>query len=190
MRILRAANRAAVAWKNGGGVTREVCAVPEDGGFEFDWRLSIAEVRAGGPFSRFPGVDRKLAVVEGRMRLAIDNQKPVELGPTAPALAFTGDAQTLAEAVEPVVDVNLMTRRSRYRGALGRLNLDRGVVVGEPDAETIVLAMDPVAASDRDLAPLDAVWLEAGAMAAITPRRAAARILVAHIWPVPPPETD
>jgi environmental stress-induced protein Ves len=190
MRLLRAADRVAMPWKNGGGVTREVCAVPEDGGFEFDWRLSIAEVRSGGPFSSFPGVDRKLAVIEGSMRLAISDQKPVELEPTAPALAFAGEARASAEVVRPVVDVNLMTRRSRYRGALVRLQLDQGVLVGEPDAETIVLAIDPVAASDRELFPLDAIWLGPGSRTTIMPRVPAGRILIAHVWPVASPETD
>ena len=52
--LLSAARRAAVPWKNGGGVTREVAAHPAGASLEdFDWRVSTAEVRAAGPFSGF-----------------------------------------------------------------------------------------------------------------------------------------
>ena len=53
-------------WKNGGGVTREIVASPEGAPLDaFDWRVSLADVSADGPFSSFPGVDRTLTVVEG-----------------------------------------------------------------------------------------------------------------------------
>ena len=50
-RLLRAAERRAEPWKNGGGVTREVaaCGAEVETG-DFDWRVSIAEVAAPGPF--------------------------------------------------------------------------------------------------------------------------------------------
>jgi hypothetical protein len=50
-------------WKNGGGTTRELLAWPRPpaGGCE----LSVAEVAADGPFSRFEGVQRWFAVLQG-----------------------------------------------------------------------------------------------------------------------------
>lgn len=57
-------------WKNGGGVTRELLALPSPAHWVF--RLSVAEVQADGPFSRFEGVQRWFAVLSGagvRLRL-------------------------------------------------------------------------------------------------------------------------
>ena len=90
--ILAAAARTAAAWKNGGGVTREVVAHPAGsdlGGFE--WRLSIAEVHRGGPFSVFPGIDRHMAVLAGRLSFAIEG-RTLSLTPDSAPLAFGGRA--------------------------------------------------------------------------------------------------
>ena len=72
--VLRAAEREAAPWKNGGGVTREVAAHPADSGLDgFHWRVSLADVAQGGPFSVFPGVDRVITVVRGAgMVLTVD----------------------------------------------------------------------------------------------------------------------
>ncbi|MFN9927385.1 MAG: HutD family protein, partial [Phenylobacterium sp.] len=59
--LLRAADRLAVPWKNGGGITRELAVWPPGASFDdFVWRVSMAEVHQDGPFSSFPGVDRIL----------------------------------------------------------------------------------------------------------------------------------
>lgn len=119
MRLLRAADRVAVPWKNGGGVTREVAVWPEGAGFDdFLWRVSMAEVAADGPFSIFPGIERSLAVLQGRLLLAVEGRPPVELGPGA-AAGFPGDAPTHGRVLEgPVQDLNLMSRRGAVRSSL------------------------------------------------------------------------
>jgi environmental stress-induced protein Ves len=59
MRLLRAGERQALPWKNGGGVTREVIAHPPGSDLRhFDWRVSIAEIQGAGAFSSFPGTSR------------------------------------------------------------------------------------------------------------------------------------
>ena len=63
MRVLTPDSFAASAWKNGGGVTREIARDPPDGPWR--WRLSIAEVASDGAFSAFPGLSRILTVIEG-----------------------------------------------------------------------------------------------------------------------------
>jgi len=72
--IVQFAELAIVPWRNGGGVTREVLAARSGSDpHDFDWRISIADVNASGPFSPFPGVDRIIILVEGeRMDLVID----------------------------------------------------------------------------------------------------------------------
>lgn len=120
VRILRAADRAAAAWKNGGGVTREVAAGPEGAPLDgFDWRISLAEVAAGGPFSVFPGIDRVITVVDGGgMELTVDgavHPVPERYRP----FAFSGDAATDCLLLEgPITDFNVMTRRGRIRAGV------------------------------------------------------------------------
>lgn len=118
--VLRWSEYRGMPWKNGGGVTREVATgavrapfasqEPSDG---FDWRVSIADVDAGGPFSPFPGIDRVITLVEGEgMVLTVDGT-PQLVEPLRP-FAFSGDATTdcLLKA-GAVRDMNVMTRRGR-----------------------------------------------------------------------------
>jgi uncharacterized protein len=176
LRVLRAAQRTAVPWKNGGGLTREVAAFPPGSDLEgFEWRVSIAEVRAPGPFSLFPGVDRCLTVLSGRLSLAIDGQAALSLSPESSAVAFPGDVPAFAEPRGgPVTDLNVMTRRGR-RSA----RLTRGGAAGparlEPRAMTTLL----VALSDLmvrrgqaevTLSTLDAVEIGRGAECTIAAR--------------------
>lgn len=118
--VLRWSEYRSMPWKNGGGVTREVASgavrdpdgtrEPADG---FDWRVSIADVDAGGPFSPFPGIDRVITLVEGEgMVLTVDGT-PQLVEPLSP-FAFSGDATTdcLLKA-GAVRDMNVMTRRGR-----------------------------------------------------------------------------
>ena len=60
---LTLADVAPSAWKNGGGVTRELLAWPHPTHWVF--RLSVADVQADGPFSVFEGVQRWFAVLSG-----------------------------------------------------------------------------------------------------------------------------
>nr|WP_255701922.1 HutD family protein [Bordetella sp. LUAb4] len=56
----------AQAWKNGGGLTREiVCWPPGAGVNDFLWRVSVARIDADGPFSRFADVDRVITLLSG-----------------------------------------------------------------------------------------------------------------------------
>jgi environmental stress-induced protein Ves len=142
MRLLRAADRQATPWKNGGGVTREVAAWPPGAGFDdFDWRVSMAEVAADGPFSTFPGVERTLAVLEGRLRLAVEDRRQIILSAETAAVAFPGEAAVHA-VVEagPVLDLNLMSRRGKVTAQLTRLDLLLPQVVGPLDAAMLVIA--------------------------------------------------
>ena len=50
-------------WKNGGGITHEIARHAVGEGWQ--WRISIAEVGADGPFSLFSGMTRILTVIDG-----------------------------------------------------------------------------------------------------------------------------
>ena len=56
LNVVRLEDAAPQAWRNGGGVTRELLTWPNAD----DWivRLSVADIEKDGPFSAFPG-DRK-----------------------------------------------------------------------------------------------------------------------------------
>ena len=78
MHILRAENYRRMRWKNGGGETAEIAVSPDSAGLDdFDWRVSMATVEAGGPFSMFAGVDRTLSILEGEgILLVVEGRDP------------------------------------------------------------------------------------------------------------------
>lgn len=164
--ILRAAARQALPWKNGGGVTREVAAFPAGSDLaHFDWRVSIAEVRAAGPFSRFPGVDRRMAVLEGRLTLTIEAQPATSLTPGAPPVFFPGEVPAFGEPVDgPVVDLNVMTRRGRFQSTVTTRALTEALELEPARGTTLVLALSDLvlrcAGREVGLARLDAARLE------------------------------
>ena len=117
MRILRAENYRRMRWKNGGGETAEIAVSPEGAGLDdFDWRVSMARVEAGGPFSVFPGVDRTLSILEGEgMVLDIEGREPMTLTPLRLPTAFPRMPRPMRELIAgPITDLNVMTRRGRY----------------------------------------------------------------------------
>lgn len=157
MRLLRAAERVAVPWKNGGGVTREVAAFPQGAGFDgFDWRISIADVAAGGPFSRFLGIDRVLTVIEGHgMRLAVDGMAEASLNDRSNPFAFPGDAACEAVLLAgPIRDLNVMTRRGACTAAVRRVLAPEEIRCS--DAATVLVALAPLSLGAETLAPYDA----------------------------------
>lgn len=86
--LISLAGAAPQAWRNGGGTTRELLAWPSAA----DWRvrMSIADVEAPGPFSRFDGIERWFAVLEGDgvvLRIAGDEHR---LDPAGEPLRFDG----------------------------------------------------------------------------------------------------
>jgi len=162
MRLLRAGDRVAQPWKNGGGVTREVAAWPESAGFDtFDWRVSIAEVAAAGPFSHFGGIDRTLAVLQGRMRLTFP-ERVLELDSASAPLAFPGEAPCEGEPLGgAVTDLNLMVRRGKARGRMERMSGSVAV-----SGTTLVVAQAATVlrtgSETQSLGPLDAVLINGG----------------------------
>lgn len=110
--VVRLADVAPQPWRNGGGVTRELARRPTDG--DFEWRLSVADVAADGPFSSFPGVDRILVLLRGNgMTLRFgDDGSTVRLDQPTDLLAFAGERPVDAVLHDgPTLDLNLMWRR-------------------------------------------------------------------------------
>lgn len=105
-------------WKNGGGSTREIAAFPaESGSADFEWRLSVAEVAQDGPFSAFPGIDRQILLWRGEgLRLRAGASLDHRLDRAGVPFAFDGEAAVTAALLGgPTLDLNVMTRRGRWR---------------------------------------------------------------------------
>ncbi|GAA1508776.1 HutD family protein [Streptomyces albidochromogenes] len=157
--VLRAADREAVPWKNGGGITREIAAAPVGAGTaHFDWRISLAEVEGDGPFSAFPEVDRILTVAEGRgMDLTVGGERRLVDERYVPQ-RFPGDAATDCRLLGGrVVNFNVMHRRGRTAARVAVVCGDLDVAV-PPGGTVVVVALDATATFDgAALARYDAV---------------------------------
>lgn len=139
VRVLRAADRRAVPWKNGGGVTREIAASPEGASMDaFVWRISLADVGVDGPFSAFPHADRTLTVVEGAgMELTVGGERRVVDERFWP-YDFPGDVETDGRLIDgPVVNFNVMHRRGRTACLTSVVR--GGLLVAVPSGATVVI---------------------------------------------------
>ncbi|MEE1842239.1 HutD family protein [Streptomyces sp. NPDC007076] len=175
-RVLRAADRAATPWKNGGGVTREIAAYPEGAPLDaFDWRVSLAEVDGDGPFSSFPGVDRTLTVVEGAgMDLLVGGEHHILDEPYWPH-DFPGDPETEGRLLGgPVVNVNVMCRRGRTSATVAVV---RGTVrlAAPPGGAALAIALE-------DGAVLDATDIALDRYDALLTREVTPGVLRTHGW--------
>jgi environmental stress-induced protein Ves len=159
MRIIRAAEHRVVPWKNGGGLTREVLVEPDPTDpAQFLWRISIATVAEAGPFSRFPGIDRSIAVLDGEgMRLDVDGEAVTLLRGDEP-FRFSGEAAVQSELIGgETTDLNAMTRRGMFTHTMTRVACD-GLVVPQGMAETSVLLFaGPVTVAGMPLGRLDSL---------------------------------
>ncbi|MBF9070974.1 HutD/Ves family protein [Streptacidiphilus fuscans] len=163
IQVLRAADRVASPWKNGGGVTREVASSPsgDSAAGAFDWRVSLADVADGGPFSTFEGIDRVITVVQGEgMALTVDGVETVVSERFQP-FHFSGDAKTDCRLLGgPLVDFNVMTRRGAVSATV--------TFVTEPTAlsgTTLVVVFEGAAKIEGiELGSLDAAFITDSAL--------------------------
>lgn len=109
-------------WRNGGGVTRELLRRPSAADSDdFDWRLSVADVSADGPFSSFDGYDRILVLLSGMgMDLQVDGEV-IALRPPLGRHRFAGEATVHAVLPDgPTTDLNLIWRRGACEATVRR----------------------------------------------------------------------
>jgi environmental stress-induced protein Ves len=166
IRFLAASERRAVPWKNGGGVTREIAAAPEGAAIDaFDWRVSMAEVAAAGPFSRFEGVDRILTVLNGELELSFPGEPPetftATLTPGSEPFAFPGDRDYAgAPRGGAVTDLNVMVRRGSMRAEVRRVGGEAPLTVR--GAALLVVALEAGRLGGLRLEPFDALLADGG----------------------------
>jgi uncharacterized protein len=191
MKILRSSDYRRMPWKNGGGETVEIAVEPPGASLDgFDWRVSMARVASSGPFSMFAGVDRTLAVLDGRgVRLSVAGRGMVALGPDTPPFAFPADVPAEATLIDGAIDdLNVMTRRARYRHRLIRVPVAEPLALTrECDVLLVVVrgaaAAVKTASEEHALAAGDTLVLEqpGDSRAEIAPT-AAATLYVVELW--------
>lgn len=106
-------------WKNGQGFTLELARSHGEGLENFDWRVSIADVKSAGSFSFFPNKQRIIGVLEGTgIVLQIDKSPPVSLLQKQ-FHAFNGESDVYAELInEAIRDFNLIYNPEKYSARL------------------------------------------------------------------------
>jgi environmental stress-induced protein Ves len=140
MQVLRARDYRRMPWKNGGGETREVLASPIGARLDaIDWRISLATIASNGPFSVFNGIERTLCVIRGEgIQLQVGDASPALLRPNTAPFTFDGEAPASAALVDgAIVDLNVMTRRARFRHSVTRRKVE-GCVQLRISTDTIV----------------------------------------------------
>jgi environmental stress-induced protein Ves len=120
-RILTPAEFRSQPWKNGGGVTHEIVRWPDaglDGAYEI--RISIADDRTPGPFSRFPGY-RRWSFLADRAPIVLDVAGTVhELVALGDHLEVDGDVEiACALPAGPTRLFNILVR-SGVEASVGR----------------------------------------------------------------------
>lgn len=184
--VLAAADRVAMPWLNGGGVTSEVAARPLGGDpAAFDWRLSIATIAGDNPFSGYPGIDRLLMPISPQGLDLLDGGAPVHVR-QFDVHRFPGENEVSSFGVwVPTLDLNLMTRRGRCTGSLllTQVSGDWTVQAGEAEDVVLVVLDGSLHLDERGLTALDAVLVGPGRLATV---RGMAHVAVARVASIRP----
>jgi environmental stress-induced protein Ves len=186
MRVIRASEYRVMPWKNGGGVTTEICASPPSGAF--DWRVSIATVNADGPFSTFNGHERHIMMLSGEgIVLDIEDRGRFALEPLQP-FSFSGDAQVYGSLVRgAVLDFNLMVRRDFGHGTLRVVEGSAGDKLGSEKSLCLAYVLQgKCKAGAYELEPNSSFCLRTGEFFAFpAPMKLAVCEITPHLLPLP-----
>jgi hypothetical protein len=137
--IIRLQDCPSQPWKNGLGRTRELAVQPSKADMnDFLWRVSIAEVDSAAPFSRFPGIDRQIALLDGNgFTMTLDDDRVHALTTPFAPFAFAGEARVAVTLLDgPTRDFNLMVRRAQARG---EIRVWREPCTQTPDPSTVLV---------------------------------------------------
>jgi len=127
MQIIHMEEKPLVSWKNGGGMTREIAVHFDDAqSADFLWRISQAVVDRAGAFSRFEGIDRTIAVLEGQGLVLKSQASEVRLDCDSPPYCFAGEVDIEADlAAGATTDLNVMTRRGFFTHKMEKISIDQ-----------------------------------------------------------------
>ncbi|CAJ0732977.1 HutD/Ves family protein [Ralstonia mannitolilytica] len=190
MKLIPAHAMRRMPWKNGGGVTTEIAIAPAGATLEnFDWRISTAQVDVAGPFSRFAGIDRSLAVIAGgRLTMHRADGETVSLKPGDAPVRFSGEVDIHATLDAPLSDFNVMTRRGAWAHHVEVITMETGarraLPVAHPGAQWLVYCVEgALSVGTIEVQPHAAAWLDAPSGSdALIARMASVGYLVS-LWP-------
>lgn len=132
-------------WANGGGSTRQVAIDPPEASMAtgFRWRVSIATVARGGPFSALPGVDRSTWLLAGAGVRLDCGDRQVVLDRARQRFDFGGETPiTCTLLAGPCEDLNVMAARSLVRADADLHELAPHAVLDLPAApQRLLLAL-------------------------------------------------
>jgi hypothetical protein len=142
MEIIRKSSFSASPWKNGGGVTHEAIRVPP-GVEAFRWRVSVAEIHQGGPFSDFVGYRRFMVLLRGDgVRLTCNGRDHAELRQPGDMTQFDGAAATACSLLGgPCTDLNLMVSQAIPGARASTERVNKPYAVDPGDGMAIVFAI-------------------------------------------------
>lgn len=140
IQVLTVENYKRMPWKNGQGFTLEVARSHGSGLADFDWRVSIADVKSAGSFSHFSNRKRIIGVLDGGAGLVLNvDQKPPAILHQKQFFAFDGESDVHAELLdEPIRDFNLIYNPDKYRARLQWVN-SQGMSSWVSDADQVVI---------------------------------------------------
>lgn len=110
-------------WKNGGGLTRQLLAFPED-----NWalRVSVADINVAGPFSAFRGVQRSFVLLSGQGVTLTGAGQLQQLTPKSPPLCFDGADNAYCQLFEGSVQaLNFMVKSAAGVGSMQRVTANQ-----------------------------------------------------------------
>lgn len=137
-------------WKNGQGTTFEILISPESAtllDLNFDYRLSMAEIKGENRFSQFNGFNRLLTVVKGTgITFNDDEIKQFQIK------FFSGNLSVISKPIlenESVLDLGLIFNPNKIKASMelikfpcGKLTLnefDRCFLINTKDLDTLIL---------------------------------------------------
>ena len=132
-----------VPWKNGGGITVDIAGEfptePEAASWsDMTWRLGRTRIERPAPFSDLAGLDRILAVIEGRgLRLKPTDAPVIDVREPLRPVRFPGEWEIVSDLeAGPVGVLNLMANRARAE--IDLTFTDGGGCISV-DADTVVI---------------------------------------------------
>ena len=134
----------------------------------FLWRVSVAQIDSSGPFSDFPGYERKMVLLQGPgIKLTHGNGQHRVLENVGDCIEFAGALPTHCELLGgPCVDLNLMVAES-LRSTARVERLAEGVIATTDGETALIFAIESPLSIQSDagamrLEPWDLALLSQG----------------------------
>lgn len=119
--LIKADQYTKMLWKNGAGFTLEIAR--SQGGADFEWRISMADVTTSGPFSLFPNKQRIISVLDGQGMVLHVDELPAKTLNQGDIFAFHGESQVQSELVDGAIrDLNLIYDPAKFHARFQWLN--------------------------------------------------------------------